>query len=375
MVDEQNIYEIALTKLPGLGSQLTRLLVSYCGSPKAVFESTTGKLLKIPGIGGGKAKSILDGAKSALLEAEQVLKQAEEMEVQPLFYTSPKYPDRLKQIADAPVLLYYHGNSNLNQTRIISIVGTRQITSYGQNVTERIVEELKQYNVMVVSGLAYGVDIVAHRAALQAGMPTIGVMASGLDIIYPAAHRKYAERMLTQGGLLTENVFGTKPDAPRFPARNRIIAGMSDCTIVIEAAIKSGSLITADIAHSYDKEVLAVPGNITSPLSEGTNYLIKTNKAAAYTTAQDLVELLNWDLQDAAAAKTKATKLVFDATDFNPDELKVLQVLQQTREEQMDNLSWKAQVPVSLLASVLLNLEFRGIVRALPGKRFMLLQK
>ncbi|WP_237144333.1 DNA-processing protein DprA [Pontibacter pamirensis] len=373
MVDEQNIYEIALTKLPNVGSQLTRLLVSYCGSPKAVFEATTGKLLKIPGVGSSRAKGILNGAKGALLEAEQILKQAQEMEVQPLFYTSAKYPDRLKQIADAPVLLYYRGNANLNQKRIISIVGTRQVTSYGQTVTERIIDELKQFNVMVVSGLAYGIDIIAHRAALQAGIPTIGVMASGLDIVYPSAHRKYAERMLTQGGLLTENVFGTKPDAPRFPARNRIIAGMSDCTIVIEAALKSGTLITADIAHSYDKEVLAVPGNITSPVSEGTNHLIKSHKAAAYTTAQDLVELLNWDLQDAAAAKAKAATPSFDASEFNPDELKVLQVLQQTREEQMDNLSWKAQVPVSLLASVLLNLEFRGIVRALPGKRFKLL--
>lgn len=372
MVDDQRIYEIALTRLPGLGSQLTRVLVSYCGSAKAVFEAPTGKLLRVPGVGDGRARSILDGAKGALLEAEQVLKQAEAMDVQPLFYTSPKYPDRLKQIADAPVLLYFRGHANLNQRRIISIVGTRQITNYGQTVTERIVEDLKQHNVMVVSGLAYGVDIVAHRAALQAGLSTIGVMASGMDIVYPAAHRKYAERMLSQGGLLTENVFGTKPDAPRFPARNRIIAGMSDCTIVIEAALKSGTLITADIAHSYDKEVLAVPGNITSPFSEGTNYLIKSHKAAAYTTAQDLVELMNWDLQDAAAARAKVT-ISFDASDYNPEELKVLQVLQQTREEQMDNLSWKAQVPVSLLASVLLGLEFKGIIKALPGKRFVLL--
>ncbi|RDV14881.1 DNA-protecting protein DprA [Pontibacter diazotrophicus] len=373
MVDEQNIYEVALTKLPGVGSQLIRVLVSYCGSPRGVFEATPGKLLKIPGLGNTRVRGLLDGAKGALLEAEQILKQAEELDVQPLFYTSAKYPDRLKQIADAPVLLYYRGNANLNQKRIISIVGTRQVTSYGQTVTERIVDELKQFSVMVVSGLAYGVDIIAHRAALQAGIPTIGVMASGLDIVYPAAHRKYAERMLTQGGLLTENVFGTKPDAPRFPARNRIIAGMSDCTIVIEAALKSGTLITADIAHSYDKEVLAVPGNITSPVSEGTNYLIKSHKAAAYTTAQDLVELLNWDLEDEAAARAKTNSPSFDASEFNPDELKVLQVLQQSKEEQMDNLSWKAQVPVSLLASVLLNLEFRGIVRALPGKRFRLL--
>ncbi|PRY15627.1 DNA processing protein [Pontibacter ummariensis] len=372
MVEEQNLYEVALTKLPGVGPQLTRLLVSYCGAPKAVFDAPPGKLLKIPGVGNGLVRNIRDGARGALLQAEEILKQAAAQEVQILFYTSPKYPDRLKQQVDAPTLLYFRGNGNLNQKRIISIVGTRQVTNYGQTVTERIVEDLKPYHVVVVSGLAYGVDIVAHRAALQAGLPTIGVMASGPETIYPAVHRKYAERMLTQGGLLTENSFGTKPDAPRFPARNRIIAGMSDCTIVVEAALKSGTLITADIAHSYDKEVMAVPGNITSPVSEGTNYLIRSLKAAAYTSGKDLVELLNWDLEDEAAAKAKAKTSAYDPANFDPDEQKVMQVLLKSREEHMDNLSWKAQVPVSLLASVLLGLEFKGVVKALPGKRFVL---
>ncbi|WP_347159237.1 DNA-processing protein DprA [Pontibacter chitinilyticus] len=372
MVEEQNLYEVALTKLPGVGAQLARMLVSYSGSPKAVFNLPAGKLIRIPGIGNGLVKNITSGAKSALLQAEQLLKQAEEQDVQLLFYTSPKYPDRLKQLVDAPILLYFRGNGNLNQRRIISMVGTRQISNYGQSITERIVEDLKPYNVLVVSGLAYGVDIVAHRAALQAGLPTIGVMASGPDTIYPAVHRKYAERMLTQGGLLTENPFGTKPDAPRFPARNRIIAGMSDCTIVVEAALKSGTLITANIAHSYDKEVMAVPGNLTSTVSEGTNYLIKSNKAAVYTCVQDLVELLNWDLEDSAAARKKAA-FQYNPEEFSEDEWKVLQVLQQSREEHMDNLSWKAQLPVSLLASVLLGLEFKGVVKAMPGKKFVLI--
>lgn len=371
MGEEQNIYEVALTRLPGVGAQLTRQLVSYCGSPKAVFQAPPGKLLKIPGVGPKLVKSIAEGARSALVQAEECVKRAADEDVKLLFYTSPNYPDRLKQVPDAPTMLYYRGNANLNQRRIVSMVGTRQISNYGQAVTERIVEELKAFNVMIVSGLAYGVDVVAHRAALQAGLPTIGVMASGPDIVYPAVHRKYAERMLTQGGILTENTFGTKPDAPRFPARNRIIAGMSDCTIVVEAAMKSGTLITADIAHSYDKEVMAVPGNITSPVSEGTNYLIKSLKAVAYTSVQDLVELLNWDLEDEAAAKKVTPN--FNAADFSADELKVLSVLQQTREEQMDNLSWKSQIPVSLLASVLLGLEFKGIVKAMPGKRFQLI--
>ncbi|MCX2741894.1 DNA-processing protein DprA [Pontibacter anaerobius] len=373
MVEEQNIYEVAITRMPGVGAQLTRLLVSYCGSPKAVFEAPPGKLLKIPGVGPKLIQNIRENSRSTLVQAEEWVKRADELEVQLLFYTSPKFPNRLKQIPDAPTLLYFRGNADLNQRRIVSMVGTRQITTYGQTVTERIIEDLKPFNVMIVSGLAYGVDVVAHRAALQAGLPTIGVMASGPDIVYPAVHRKYAERMLLQGGLLTENPFGTKPDAPRFPARNRIIAGMSDCTIVVEAAMKSGTLITADIAHSYDKEVMAVPGNINSPVSEGTNHLIKSLKAVAYTSVQDLVELLNWDLEDEAAQKKKASAPAFDPAEFNEDEMKVLQVLQQSREEHMDNLSWKSQVPVSLLASVLLGLEFKGMIKALPGKRFILL--
>ncbi|WP_187260629.1 DNA-processing protein DprA [Pontibacter beigongshangensis] len=368
---EANPYEVALTFLPGIGSQTVRHLVSYCGSPQAVFATPAGKLQKIPGIGPKLLRQITDNTRQALLEAEQVIKKADEQQVQLLFYTSAAYPDRLKQIADAPVLLYFRGNANLNQQHIVSIVGTRKPTSYGQAVTERIVEELKQHQVMVVSGLAYGVDIISHRAALQQGLPTVGVMASGQDIIYPSVHRRYAEKMIEQGGILTEGTFGTKPDAHRFPARNRIIAGMSDCTIVVEAAMKSGTLITADIAHSYDREVMAVPGNINSSVSEGTNFLIKSNKAAVYTSAQDLVELLNWDLEYRRQEK-KAAVNSLSREDFSPEEWQVLQVLEKTKEEQMDNLSWKAQVPVSQLASLLLGLEFKGVVKALPGKRFAL---
>ncbi|WP_114778893.1 DNA-processing protein DprA [Botryobacter ruber] len=370
-MSENSLYEVALTLLPGVGKLTARLLVSYCGSPKAVFSTPPGKLIKIPGLGEGTVRNMVAGFKQALLEAEGILKQAEAHNVQILFYTSADYPDRLKQIADAPALLYYRGHGHLNRRRIISIVGTRKPTPYGQSVTERLVEELKPYKAMVVSGLAYGIDIIAHRAALQAGLSTVGVMATGPETVYPALHRKYAEKMQEQGGLLTENIFGTKPDAPRFPARNRIIAGMSDCTVVVEAALKSGTLITADIAHSYDKEVMAVPGNLTSPVSEGTNHLIKTNKAAVYTSVQDLVELLNWDLEDEAQVRN-AKKALLNTDDFTPDELRVVQVLQQSKEEHMDNLSWKAQVPVSQLASLLLTLEFRGIVKAMPGKRFAL---
>ncbi|MCC9135418.1 DNA-processing protein DprA [Pontibacter silvestris] len=373
MVDQQNLYKVALTLLPNTGAITIRHLISYCGSAKDVLEAPKGKLMKIPGIGEKTAAGILGASSEALRQAEHLLKLAEEQHVRMLFFTDADYPSRLKTIADAPVLLYLQGNANLNARRSISIVGTRNATDYGRLVTERIVDELKPYGATVVSGLAYGIDIFAHRAALQAGLQTVGVMASGPDIIYPAAHRKYAERMLTQGGLLTENRFGTKPDAPRFPARNRIIAGLADCTIVVEGAIKGGALITADIAHGYDREVMAVPGNITSAVSEGTNYLIKSLKAVPYTSVQDLVELLNWDLQDKAAAVPSASP-IFDSSEFNAEELKILQLLQQSQEELMDNLSWKTQIPISQLSSVLLGLEFKGMVRQMPGKRFMLVR-
>lgn len=373
MIDEETQYEIALTLLPSVGSITVRLLVSYCGSAKAVFKASKEKLLKIPGIGDKTALNILAGASEALRRAEVYLKQAQEQHVKTFFYTHPDFPDRLKTLPDAPVLLFMQGNANLNTRRVISIVGTRNATSYGQAVTERIVEDLKAYNALIVSGLAYGIDIYAHRAALQAGLQTVGVMATGPDSIYPAVHRKHAERMLTQGGLVTENPFGTKPDAPRFPARNRIIAGLADCTIVVEGALKGGALITADIAHSYDREVMAVPGNITSGVSEGTNHLIKTLKAVAYTSVQDLVELLNWDLQDQGVYQPKPLKGEFDVNEFNTEELKILTVLQQSKEELMDNLSWKTQIPINQLSSLLLGLEFRGMVRQMPGKRFMLL--
>lgn len=369
---DQLVYEVAMGLLPGIGNQLTRLLISYCGSAKQVFLAPPGKLLKIPGIGQFAVNNLKNTA--VLKQAEAIVQQAEKEETQLLFYTHKAYPDRLKQIADAPTLLYYKGTASLNHPKIISIVGTRKCTNYGKNITEQIVQDLAKHHVMVLSGLAYGIDVAAHRAAVQAGLPTIGVMASGLDIIYPAVHRKIAEKMLENGGLLSENTFGTKPDAPRFPARNRIIAGMADATIIVEAAVKSGTLITAEIAHSYNKDVMAVPGPINEPVSEGCNYLIKTNKAAIYTQAKDLEELLNWDLETNGINYIGTSKKdKYKPEDFTPEEFRVVQILQDLKDEHIDNISWKSQLPISQIASVLLGLEFKGVLKALPGKKYQLI--
>ncbi|WP_084447113.1 DNA-processing protein DprA [Hymenobacter roseosalivarius] len=370
--DDTLFYEVALTLFPGIGPQLTRQLMSYGGSAKNVLHLPPGKLRKIPGVGNTTVATLTGSERGKALNlAETTLRRAEKDGVQLLFYTSKRYPSRLKTIPDAPALLYYQGTADLNHPKTVALVGTRKATDYGREQTERIVQGMVTHNALVVSGLAYGIDITAHRAALQEGLETIGVMATGLDIIYPAAHRKTAEKMLTQGGLLTEFPFGTQPDRYNFPARNRIIAGLSDGTVVVEAARKGGALITAEIALSYNRDVLAVPGNLGTDTSEGCNHLIKSNKAAMYAEPRDLEELLNWDeaLHQTGKKRSPAT---YDADDFSAEEFKLIQVLA-LQEELLDNLSWKAQLPVNQAASLLLGLEFRGVVKALPGKRFSLL--
>ena len=367
-------HELALTLLPGIGPQLTRQLMSYGGAAKNVLMMPPGKLRRIPGVGAATV-AILTGKdrEAAFRKAEADLKKAEKDGVEIIFYTSKRFPSRLKLIPDAPAILYYQGTADLNAPKTVALVGTRKATDYGREQTERIIAGLVPHRPLVVSGLAYGIDIMAHRAALQEGLDTVGVMATGLDIIYPAVHRKTAEKMREQGGLLTEFPFGTPPDRYNFPARNRIIAGLSDGTGVVEAAIKGGALITAELALSYDRDVLAVPGNLSSEASAGCNALIRDNKAALYAEPRDLEQLLNWDAALDQSGKFKRLT-THAAEDFTPDEFALITVLAAAggREELMDELAWKAQLPIYAVASLLLALEFRGVVRALPGKKFQL---
>ena len=374
MTNDTLFHELALTLLPGIGPQLTRQLMSYGGAAKTVLMMPPGKLRRIPGVGAATV-AILTGKdrEAAFRKAEADLKKAEKDGVEIIFYTSKRFPSRLKLIPDAPAILYYQGTADLNAPKTVALVGTRQATDYGREQTERIIKGLLPHRPLVVSGLAYGIDIMAHRAALQEGLDTVGVMATGLDIIYPAAHRKTAEKMREQGGLLTEFSFGTPPDRYNFPARNRIIAGLADGTVVVEAAIKGGALITAELALSYDRDVLAVPGNLGSAVSAGCNALIKNNKAALYAEPLDLEQLLNWDAALHLSGKFKPAPS-YSADDFTADEFALITVLTVAggREEQMDELAWKAQLPIYAVASLLLALEFRGVVRALPGKKFAL---
>jgi DNA processing protein len=364
-MQDEIMYKIALSLTPGVGDYLIKQLVSYCGSATEVFKYNRSKLIKIPGVGIKTADALL--AKGGLRLAEQEYRLVEKEGAEVLFYTDKAYPNRLKSIADAPALLYFKGNTDLNAVKVVAIVGTRKATPYGKEVTEEIVSSLRQYeSVLIVSGLAYGIDSMAHKAALAQSMPTVGVMATGIDIVYPAAHKGIAQQMQEQGGLLTEYKIGTKPEGPFFPARNRIIAGMTDVLIVVEAAEKGGALITAEIANSYNKDIFAVPGNLGSSYSEGCNKLIRDLKAHIYTGIRDLEYVMNWE-QNASPPPQSA---LYDTSGLTEEEQRLLALLTEHKELLIDDLSWRSQLPLGQLASMLLNLELQGFVKVLPGKRF-----
>ncbi len=365
-MEQEKLYQVALTQVAGIGPLLAKNLISYCGSAESVFSVNRSKLGRVPGIGDKTIHNLTSSL--PLKEAETILTKAEKEGVAVLTYSETAYPSRLKQIADAPIVLYHRGAASLNHPRIIAIVGTRRATAYGKAVTELLIEGLAPYNPLVVSGLAYGIDIITHRACLKTGLPTLGVMATGPDKIYPPAHRTTAAEMIVAGGLLTEYPFGTEPDAYNFPARNRIIAGLADAVVVVEAAVKGGALITAQLALDYNREVFAVPGSVFSEYSAGCHALISKQESHMFSTTAALVEELRWN---SAEEPVKKNPLL--AEDLSPGEQAVVSLLDsQPQGYHIDELSWRSQVPLSQLAGVLLELELRGLVRALPGKKFAL---
>lgn len=365
-MDQTRLSLLALHFIPGIGDHLIRQLVSYCGSAERVFQLPKGKLLKIPGIGEVTADAIRQGKPFA--NAENEIRKAEKENTTLLFFTDPDYPSRLRQINDAPSLLYVKGNIDFENPKVVGIVGTRQATAYGRDRVDELVADLVPHKALIVSGLAYGIDIHAHKQALKFSLPTVGVMGSGIDVIYPAAHKETAKKMMENGGIATEHRFGTQPDAHNFPARNRIVAALCDCVIIVEAAEKGGALITAEIANSYNKDVFAFPGNIGQSHSAGCNNLIKSNRANLITTVKDLEYIMSWDA--ATAPKKKAS---FNLEKFLPEEQKVIKAMMENKNQLMiDELSWKTNIPISQLASILLQLEFGGIVTSLPGKVYRL---
>ena len=276
-MQDELLYQVGLQLIPGIGNGNAKHLISYRNGARNVFQSTKSQLTKIPGIGTKTIQELMQ--QNVLREAEAILNNCHRADVEILHFTSRSYPSRLKTLFDAPNILYKTGDVDLNMARSVSIVGTRRATAYGKSMTQNIVLDLKSNQVTTVSGLAYGIDIEAHRASMENNIPTIAVIAGGLDRIYPSQHKKYVDQIKSNGCLLSEHPPGTKPEAHLFPARNRIIAGMGDTTIVVEAGTKGGALITAHLADSYDRPVFAVPGNLNNPFSEGCNRLIRNQKS------------------------------------------------------------------------------------------------
>lgn len=361
------VFKIALTQVPSVGAVTAKLLISYCGSAQAVFQTPKKHLLKIPGIGEHTARAVQEF--KGFERAEQEVHFLERNEIRALFYTEADYPDRLKHYPDAPALLYCKGGADMNPERAVAIVGTRQPTAQGISICEEMVKGLKAFEPQIISGLAYGIDAVAHRAALDASLSTIAILGNGLNRIYPASHKGLASDMIGQGGgLLTEFLSDTGPDRENFPMRNRIAAAMCDALIVIETGKKGGSMITAQLANDYNKDVFAVPGRIRDPKSEGCNFLIKSHKAGLVESGEDVSYFMQWD--PPSMGNSGVQRSLF--SDLAPNELKLLELMRQQAEPwSIDRLSFESKLLGSEIASVLLNLEFKGLVKTLPGKRFL----
>ncbi|HRK28183.1 MAG TPA: DNA-processing protein DprA [Chitinophagales bacterium] len=369
MVNQELIYQIGLTLLPGIGSITAKNLISFCGGLEGIFKASKRKLLAIPGIGDKLADSVLNHA-DALKKAEQEVAVMQKNNIQPIFFFSKDYPNRLKNCNDAPIMLYYKGNANLNHPRTVSIVGTRNATEYGKEICHKLIDGLAKYNVLVVSGLAYGIDHAAHAACIQKQVPTLGVLAHGLDRIYPPAHQRLAKNMQDNGGLLTEHIFGTIPDKENFPKRNRIIAGLADATIVVETATKGGSIITAQLAAAYNRDVFAFPGKTTDKYSAGCNLLIKTNQAHLVESVHDIANTLGWE-PNAAKVQPIQKQLFIE---LEPNEQLIYTTLQNSPPEglHIDQLCFLTHLSPGATAASLLTLELKGLVKAAVGSVFKL---
>lgn len=364
-MQDERLYQVALTMIPDLGAVRAKALVEKFGTARSVFQAKRKEIAATEGIGEVCARSLKEW--QDFTAAEEEIRFAEKHGVELIFLTEEKYPQRLFHCYDPPVLLYYKGNADLNQSRIVSIIGTRNHTEYGRQVTEELVQALSKEQVMVVSGLAFGIDTIAHKTALQKGIPTIGVLGHGMDTIYPWQNRHLAKEMIEQGGLLTEFSSGTKPDKHNFPRRNRIVAGMADATIVIETANKGGSMITAELAYSYNRDLFAVPGRTTDQKSGGCLQLIRQQKATVLLNAVQLLDTMGW--QEKKKTIKKQRELF---PELNENEQKIVTLLQQHEVLPIDTLYLLSGLSSSVIASAILNLEMQHVITSMPGKLYKL---
>lgn len=355
------LYMVGLTLIPGIGDVNGKRLLAWCGSPEAVFRESPQRLRKIPGIGGILANAVKSS--NVLVRADEELTFCRKEGIQVIDYLHDSYPTRLKECEDGPMVLYVRGNPPLNSKRILAVVGTRMATSYGLGFCQNLVKGLSSYGIMIVSGLAYGIDAEAHRAAVSQGLPTLAVLAHGLDRIYPYNHFRLARKMLEKGGLVTDFMSKEIPEKVNFPKRNRIIAGLSDAIVVVEAASTGGALITAEIGNSYNRDVFAVPGRIGDTYSEGCLSLIKNNKAALITSHEDVIKMMNWDTRLDKGTQAR----LFPALD--PIEQKVMDIITPAGAH-IDTITIGLSMHPGKVSSLMLEMEFKGLVRVLPGNRF-----
>lgn len=366
-----NPYQIALTLIPGLGGKTIRQLLDICHSPEELYGCSRNQLKEIF----GKHTSIVNAieSKSTLPAAEQQIVQLEKINAHTLFCTESDYPQRLNESGceDSPVLLYKMGQCNLNSAHTVAIVGSRKATDYGRTTTIRLVQEMKGNHPLIISGLAYGIDSSAHTAALDAGLPTAAVLGHGVEMIYPREHIPLARRIVENGGcLLSEYPIGTPINPANFPARNRIVAAMSDATIVVEAAERGGALITANIANGYHREVFAVPGRLTDPYSAGCNSLIIDNKAIAIRNAGDLFFQMGWKNTFDSRKKSAEQQSLF--AELSPEEQKLTTLLDKHGEMRLDELVQESGLSMPKTAALLINLELKKVIRCLPGRLYKL---
>lgn len=357
------IYGIALKRVPHIGDVLAKQLLSYCGSTIEIFKQKKSSLLKIPGLGKKSVESILSFKDFDLIEKE--LNFAESKGIEAVFYLDKKYPYRLKDCEDSPFFLFVKGSTDLNNTKILSIVGTRNASAYGKEFCKELALKLKDTNCLLVSGLAYGIDTCAHKEALKNNLPTAAVLAHGLKYISPQGNRNLAKEILDHSGaLITEHFSDDPPQPENFPKRNRIVAGMCDGLIIVESGIRGGSMITAELAWGYNRELFALPGRITDPYSQGCNKLIHNTRAICIESPEKLIEYLGWK------SKEKTTKKTIP-TDLSDTEKKVYAHLR-NGEKQIDDLHFLTGIALPSLSMILLDMEFKGVVNSLPGKKFKL---
>lgn len=357
-------FTLALLQVEGVGDITAKKLINHCGSAENVFKENPKHLAAIDGIGSVLIKNLSD--KDVFKLAEKEIKFIETEKIKAVSFLDADYPERLKHCIDAPVVLFTSGNISLENRKIISIVGTRQITAYGTEMCRKLIEDLAPLDPVIVSGFAYGVDITAHQTAMEHNLQTIGVLAHGLNQVYPKPHKKYVAKMEQTGGFMTEFWSSSNPDKENFVRRNRIVAGISEATIVIESADRGGSLITASIANDYNRDVFAIPGKVTDKYSQGCNNLIKTQRAHLLTSAADLIYILNWKLETESSKSVQKQLFV----ELDADEQKIYNYLQTNGKQLMDIIALECDFPIYKISSVLLNMELKGVIRPLPGKLF-----